>query len=349
MPGDFSVIEGRYLGDILDQPRALDRTLAALEAPRNLLQLAKRLQKQRFKAVILTGMGSSLHALHLLNLDLIEEGHISTMVETSELIHHEVRLCDARNLIIAVSQSGESAEVVRLLRRNGGHSPIIAVTNTPKSRLAKAAEACIVTQARNEFSVSCKTYVTSLMALRWLSDVLCGRDLRRTVRELKSTGTSVRYYLANWKERVQQLSERIRDIRQLFLVGRGSSLAAVSTGALIIKEADHFPAEGMSSAAFRHGPYEMIGRETFVGVFSGEPKTRKLNRGLLLDIRKNQGQVEWIGDDSDFSPFAVPKVSPSIAPVVEILPAQMLTLALAARAGREPGHFSHCTKVTETE
>jgi glutamine---fructose-6-phosphate transaminase (isomerizing) len=63
-------------------------------------------------------------------------------------------------------------------------------------------------------------------------------------------------------------------IRHLFLVGRGSSLAAVGTGALMVKESDHFHAEGMSSAAFRHGPFEMLSPETFVFVFSANKDSR---------------------------------------------------------------------------
>jgi len=347
--GDFSVIEGEYLQDILDQPRALDETLAGLETPKNLHQLAGRLQKGRFKTVVLTGMGSSFHGLHPLYLELIHAGFNATMVETSELIHHQGQLFDSRNLVVAVSQSGQSVEVVRLLQSNRGRSPIIGVTNTPDSPLAKNAAACVVTRAGKEYSVSCKTYVCTLMALRWLSDVLCERDLRRSRRELKDAGVSVGTYLSAWKEHVQRLSLRLRDIRQLFLAGRGSSLAAVGTGALIIKEADHFPAEGMSSAAFRHGPFEMIGNETFVCVFAGEPKTRELNRGLLQDVQENQGEAEWIGDDSEFPPFLLPQAQRSVAPILEILPPQMITLALAAQVGREPGRFSLCSKVTTKE
>jgi len=346
---DLSIIEGEYLHDILDQPRALDATLAGLEDGKELRHLAGRLQKGKFKTVVLTGMGSSFHALHPLNLELIQAGFNAVMVETSELIHYQSRLFDPKNLIVAVSQSGHSAEIIRLLKSNRKKSAIIGITNTPDSPLARSAEACIVTRAGKEFSVSCKTYVTSLIAVRWLADLIGGRDLRRTRRELKNGCPAVKEYLANWKEHVQQLGERLRNARQMFLVGRGASLAAVGTGALIIKEADHFPAEGMSSAAFRHGPFEMIGDETFVAVFAGEGQARELNRILFSDIRENQGQVEWIATDSEFSPFAVPEVSRSFSPIVEILAPQMITLALAARVGREAGRFSLCSKVTTKE
>ena len=349
MSADFPVIEGEYLRDILDQPRALENTLVGLEVSKELSQLASRVQKGRFKAVVLTGMGSSFHALHPFYLELIDAGLNAVMVETSELIHYQSRLFDPKNLMVAVSQSGRSAEVVRLIQKNRGRSPIIGVTNTPDSPLARRSAACVMTRAGKEFSVSCKTYLASLMGLRWLADVICGRDLRRSRRELQSAPESVKSYLGKWKEHVQQLGERLRNVRQLFVVGRGSSLAAAGTGALIIKEADHFPAEGMSSAAFRHGPFEMIGNETFVAIFGGDRKTRDLNRGLFLDIRNNRGQAELIAQDSEFAPFALPEVPGSVLPIIEVLPAQMITIALAALAGREAGRFSHCAKVTTKE
>ncbi len=349
MLSDFSVIEGEYLRDILDQPRALDETLAGLDVSKTLHQLAVRLQKGKFKTVVLTGMGSSFHALHPLHVELINYGLTAMMVETSELLYYRNRLFDPKTLIVAVSQSGQSAEVVRLLEINRGKSSVIAITNTPHSPLAERADATILTQAGKEFSVSCKTYVTALMALQWLGDVVCERDLRRTRQELKAACPAVRDYLANWKTHVQDLAQMLKGIRHLFLVGRGSSLAAVGTGALIVKESDHFHAEGMSSAAFRHGPFEMLSDETFVFVFSGEHKTRNLNQRLFEDVRQQQGRAELVGEGAASPSCALPTAPRSIHPILEILPVQMVTLALAAQVGREPGRFELASKVTTKE
>ena len=349
MLSDFSVIEGEYLRDILDQPRALDETLAGLEVSKTLHQLAVRLQEGKFKTVVLTGMGSSFHALHPLHIELINHGLTVMMVETSELLYYRSRLFDSKTLIVAVSQSGQSAEVVRLLEINRGKSSVIAITNTPHSPLAERAEATILTQAGKEFSVSCKTYVTALMALQWLGDVVCERDLRRTRQDLKAARPAVRDYLANWKAHVQDLAQMLKGIRHLFLVGRGSSLAAVGTGALIVKESDHFHAEGMSSAAFRHGPFEMLSNETFVLVFSGENKTRDLNQRLFEDVRQQQGRAELVGEGAASPSCALPTAPRSIHPILEILPVQMVTLALAAQVGREPGRFMLASKVTTKE
>jgi glucosamine--fructose-6-phosphate aminotransferase (isomerizing) len=346
---NLGVIEGEYLQDLLDQPQALENTLASLSRSHELSGLAQRLSRGKFQRIILTGMGSSFHALHPLNLQLISQGFTAVLVETSELIHYKARFFDPKTLIVAVSQSGQSAEMVRLAEVNRQRSAVIAVTNTPESPLVKHATAALFTKAGPEFSVSCKTYVTALMVLKWLGDILCQRDEKRSRSELKHVAPAVAAYLADWKAYLSQLAQRLRRIRHLFFVGRGASLAAVGTGALIVKEADHFHAEGMSSAAFRHGPLEMLSEETFVVVFSGDDKTRDLNQRLLEDIQQGGGSAELVGENSALECFRLADHGSSARAILEILPVQMITLALAALADREPGKFELATKVTTTE
>jgi glucosamine--fructose-6-phosphate aminotransferase (isomerizing) len=225
----------------------------------------------------------------------------------------------------------------------------VAITNTGDSPLAEKAEAALITRAGKEFSVSCKTYLTALMALRWVSDVFCERNLQNTRDSLAFACSAIEKYLASWKEHVEELARRLNGMRYLFLVGRGASLASAGMGGLIIKEAAHFHAEGMSCAAFRHGPWEMLSPATFVLVFGGAEKTRELNLRLLADVREQSGQAELICEDSPFRPCALPKLPEPVRPLLEALPVQMFTLALAAQAGREPGRFERATKITTTE
>ena len=349
MRPEYLIIDGKYLRDILDQPQALARTLDLLKVSPPLEKLAMRLGKKGFERIVLTGMGSSFHALHPLNLMLVGQGLTPVMVETSELVHYKRRFFDPRTLVITVSQSGRSAEVVRLLQVNRNRSAIIAVTNTADSPLARHADAFVLTQAGQEFSVSCKTYVTAVMALSWLGDLFCGRNLRRTRADWKHAASAVSAYLACWESHVRCLSKKLKDTRHLFLVGRGTSLAAVGTGALIVKEADRFHAEGMSSAAFRHGPFEMLSEGTFVLVFAGDTKTNHLNRRLLQDVLDQQGKAALVAEKIACPAFRIAASPASVRPVLEILVVQMITLALAAQAGREPGRFELASKVTTTE
>lgn len=346
---DLEVIHGKYLDDILDQPRTLEATLAGLEPSPALTNVASRLAEGKFRRVVLTGMGSSFHALHPLNLYLISHGFTALMVETSELVHYQSRLLEPGSLIVAVSQSGQSAEMIRLAEVNGKRSELIAVTNTPQSPLAQRSTAALFTQAGIEYSVSCKTYVAALMALKFLGDILCHRDPGQSLHELKKAPPAAGEYLNRWKEHVEVLATKLRHIRCLFFVGRGASLAAVGTGALITKESDHFHAEGMSSAAFRHGPFEMLNEDTLVVIFSGDEKTGDLNQRLLSDIQQGDGHAELIGRNSSLAPFCLQDLGGSIRPILEILPVQMITLALAALAHREAGKFERATKITTTE
>ncbi len=349
MGNAIKIVEGNYWRDILQQPKALEDTMEALRESPALWRLAQRLSAGRLRQVILTGMGSSFHGLHPIYLDLVGHGLPALMVETSELLHYQRKLFNPRNLIVAVSQSGRSAEVVSMLRANRRRSIVVAITNTPESPLARGAHVVVPTIAGEEFSVSCKTYTAALMALRWLGDVLCGKSLRRTRRELADAPILAAAYLASWKKHVLSLARRLDGASQLYLVGRGASLAAAGTGGLIIKESDHFPAEGMSSAAFRHGPLEIVTPKTFVLLFSGAQPTRELNHRLALDIRKRDGGAELIGDDARFRALRLSHAPDSIRPILEILPVEMITLALAALANREAGRFERAAKVTTTE
>ena len=178
---------------------------------------------------------------------------------------------------------------------------------------------------------------------------MCGEDAEASRLKQKDVWQKAAAYLGDWKKHVANLRDRLRGIRSLFLVGRGASLAAAGAGALVIKESDHFHAEGMGSAAFRHGPLEMLSDEVLVAVFSGDEKTRRLNEGLLADVRHAGGHSELIGEGSEFESFRLVEHDPAIRPILEIFPVQMITLALAALAGREAGKFQRAAKITKTE
>ncbi len=344
---DFSLLEGDYLRDLLDQPRALAETLRGFKVSTALRQIQKQMAESEFQRVLLTGMGSSFHALHGLELELRIGGYTAFSVETSELIYYHLELLGPKTLVIAVSQSGHSVEMVRLLEANHGRATVLAVTNTPQSPLALQADAVVLTHAGTEFSVSCKTYVATLMALDWLGDVLCAKD--QSSANLDRACPLTEEYLQGWRDHVQALVQALDGVSNCFLAGRGTSLAAVGTGALITKEAAHFPCEGLSSAAFRHGPLEMVGQGSYVLVFEGDPKTSVLNARLCDYVLSQGGKSGLVGEHSETPALRLPAAPASVRPILEILPVQMMTLALASLAGRRPGVFDRVTKITSVE
>lgn len=344
MSVNLSLLEGAYLRDLLAQPQAVADTVTGLHSLPPLPSRA--LAGQR---IVLTGIGSSFHALYPLQLRLVRAGHTAFMVETAELVHSQSNLLDERTLVVAVSQSGRSAEIgqlLNLIEARGARPFVVGVTNTPDSPLALCADIVVPLRAGPEFSVSCKTYLSTLVSLEWLGGALCGDNLAGVIKELELAAPIVEEYLGQWRAHVAQLTVEFAQLRHLFLLGRGASLAAVGTGALILKESTRFHAEGMSSPAFRHGPLEMVSAGFYAVVFAGDGATAALNAALVRDIRSAGGRTTLVGDCSDLSAFRLPTTPPRLLPVVEMLPVQMLSLALAALAEREPGRFERATKIT---
>jgi glucosamine--fructose-6-phosphate aminotransferase (isomerizing) len=333
MPYDPFMVEGGYLRDILAQPRALADTVAGLSG-------APALASERCERVVLTGMGASYHALHPLYIQLVERGVQATMVETAELIHYLPALLCPGTLVIAVSQSGRSVEIVRLMEIAAGKVRTIGVTNTPDSPLATRADVTVLTHAGTEASVSCKTYVTMLAALAWLGGA---GDV------LGQAAPAAQDYLEAWDRKVRALIELLEGTRTVFVIGRGTSVAAAGTGGLILKESAHVAAEGMTCSAFRHGPFELSGPGTVVLVFRGDERTAALNASLAADIRKAGGRAFVIGPDAELEVFRIAAVPAAVRPVLEILPVQLVSLALAALNGHQPGNFRLLTKVTTIE
>jgi glucosamine--fructose-6-phosphate aminotransferase (isomerizing) len=338
-----------YVNDILHQPEALRDTIAGFEGLNfdPFRQFAERLSTNALKRVVLTGMGSSFHALNPLRLTLIERGIQTEMFETSELIHFAPKLLSPETLVVAVSQSGQSVETLQLLDMAEKKVSLIGVTNTPDGALARRSDSVLLTRAGSEHTVSCKTYVATLAALAVLGDLLTGREARETIAALGAATDATAQYLSHWETYVDAAIQEMGGVHHLILAGRGTSLASAGTGGLIIKEAAHFHAEGMSCAAFRHGPLEMVSPAMFVLVFAGLGPSRQLNANLVVDIRNAGGRAELIAAEENNFIYSLPFVPDACLPLVEILPAQLTSIALAVLHKHIPGQFERGTKITE--
>ena len=340
-------IQGTYLSDILSQPQALRDTVESLSIAPELEAVRENLRTGRLHRVVLTGMGGSYQILHPLNVRLTRAGFDSVMVETSELVHTVPQLLHPRNVVIAVSQSGSSAETVRLIEHQG---PLyIGVSNTPGSPLATRSQIALLTKAGEEGGVACKTAVCSLAALYWLGEQLADGDLGAATAILATVPQAAGAYLERWREHVESLVGLLAGRKRVFIAGRGSSLGPAGLGAMVQKEAAHFHGEGMSSAALRHGPFEMLGPDSFVVVFEGDENVRELNRKLVSDVLETGAGASLCGRGVPEGPFRLPAADDAVRAILELLPCQMISLALGYLQGREPGKFERITKVTTVE
>jgi glutamine---fructose-6-phosphate transaminase (isomerizing) len=332
-----------YVTDIHRQPQALQRLLDSPvdPAPRNLLR-----GLSGFSRVILTGMGASLHAQYPAYLTLASAGLPVWHVEASELLGGAAGLITADTLLWITSQSGRSAEIAALLDRLTGPRPVVlGFTNDPASPLAGSADAVIELHSGAEHTVGTCSYVNSVAAHLSGAAAALGRE---TPAELYEMPARLADYLGGWHEHLAAWDAAVAE-PILFAVGRGASLAAAWTGALIVKEAAKTPMEAASAAQFRHGPLDMADDRTCVIVLPGAPADASLNDQLASDLSSfGANAVVLAAPGRRHGPQLPAAHSDETRPLAEILPFQALSVMLAERRGLEPGAFRQIGKVTTT-
>ncbi len=347
----------RFIEEILEQSNALVR--CAENYPVSKVQLnglADDLSASRYRQIILTGMGSSLHACYPLWLSLNASAVIPTLLwDASELIHHAPTAIDNKTLLIAVSQSGETVEIKRLAELSQRPGLVIGITNDINSTLARWSDRAIDIMAGDEATVSTKTYTATLAANHLLGTQLTGGDVNAARDEVLDSVADVQHFLDSWQLRVETMQELLGQRDHLTFLGRGASMAGVLTGSLITMESSKVVSLGLSSAQFRHGPLELIDSNFMAVIFAGTPSFQQLHERLANEIVELGGRCLVITPDPlgnrrvGSMELSIPRSSPALLPIFEILPVQLLTIALAQAKGLSPASFRHAAKITSKE
>ena len=345
-----------YILDILSQPSAVRAALENFD-PAPLAPLAAAIQRGDFDRLVLSGMGGSLYACYPLWMALAAAGLPAIWVDTAELIHHTPGLVTPRTLLWLFSQSGRSAEIVSALDFERGRRPaaLLATVNDLESPLARSATALggastyIPIHAEVEKTVSTRTYTNTLAVGQLGVLALLGKDVESARASLLQTSRLMEEYLSTWEARVREMGNQVGFPTRLAILGRGSSMAAVYTGTLIVGEAAKFMATPYQAAEFRHGPLELANADLTVLLFAGPAETRELNWRLFQELRAFQVNAYWLGSDSNKWQIDLPYVAAMGQPLMEILPIQLLSIHLARQIGVEPGEFFRSGKVTLSE
>ncbi|MBA3707391.1 MAG: SIS domain-containing protein [Planctomycetes bacterium] len=337
-----------YIADILAQPAALRASLAGFADPKGLKEIATGLKSRKFPRLVLTGMGMSYAALNYLVFRLTQMGTCPILVETSELLYDAASIITDKTLLIVASQSGQSGEIVKLLGMVD-KSRVIAITNNPDSPLAKGSAFAYITAAGAEHSVPCKTYLSALAAMAALANDLTGKSRAKDMDLIAAAATHIEAYLATWEQKARELADRLDGCTSMVMCGRGFSVSSALAGAHTLRDAAKIHAEGLSAAQFRHGHMEMIGRGFAVFIYRGAETTAGLQEKLAADIQAAGGNVVMISDNGAHGARLIASCEPQILPFLEILPAQLASVGLAWKNGREPGHFASHNKVTTSE
>jgi glucosamine--fructose-6-phosphate aminotransferase (isomerizing) len=345
------------IDDIRAQPAVLRQAIPDLQRQLEAFTpWAGRLRSGEIDQVVLTGMGGSFATVFPLQLALIAHGVRAWAVESSELLYDYAPLLTRRTLVVAISQSGRSAEIVRLVDAPDRAAAILGVTNTPGSPLAERANAALFIRAGEESAVSTKTYTCTLAGLHLLSAALAGGSVSEAADQALMAVEALAARMPGWEQGVREIVGRIEPARFMVFLGRGQARASALAAALAVKETAKVPTEGMLGGQFRHGPLEVMSPGVVIVIFLGRGPARALNLALAADLVARGGQVVCVGKAEDalsgalHIPLGLPDaVDERLSPLCEIVPMQWLAAHLAMARGIVPGAFVHSTKVTTVE
>ena len=347
-----------FLAEIAAQPGALLRAAAGLDD--QLPALRRVPQVRNGRQLVFTGMGGSYDTCYAPVTALASYGITGVMVDSAELLYFRRPTLAGSTLLVVVSQSGESAEVVRLVEEldRGPERPfIVSVTNGSQNSLARLANVALDSRAGQEQGPSTMTFTGALVVLAALAQVLSGRSADEVVAgvgaDAQAAAEAVERLLPMIDDRAEPLRAWLGDRPVLTLLARGAGRAASEMGALTLKEAARFPAEAMQSAQFRHGPLELAGREAAVVLIATEAATREVDRRLAAELVGSGVAVLHICGDGEAvegtHTIRLGAVDRALIAAPAIVPVQLLAWRLAVDRGLKPGTYTRSSKITTRE
>lgn len=260
------------------------------------------------------------------------------------------RLSDT--LVIGISQSGASTDIVEVLRNARAQGALtMAITNTEGSPLAQQADLVLPCLAGEEKAVAAtKTYTAELACIALLSAALAGDGQR--LAELRQIPDAVARAL-ELEEDVLRAVDRYRYMDACVVLSRGLNYATANEIALKTKELAYVLAQPYSTADFMHGPLASV-HEGFpvMGIVVSGALYANLMESLRT-VRERQAELLIISDEDEAvalgrTGFRVPRVPEWLSPIVTIIPGQWFAMHLALTKGNDPDRPRALSKVTLT-
>jgi glucosamine--fructose-6-phosphate aminotransferase (isomerizing) len=339
------------MAEIAQQPAVLSGLRKFYTSPGAIPSKALRAMVKHWPpTVVFTGMGSSMYAAYPAQAYLTAHAIRALIWETAELVDQHLKALGPDTLLVVVSQSGETGEVLRLLGalpRKGG---LVAVCNTEASSLARRANLLLPMMAGYPAPVGTKTYTCAVAVLMYLAVAIARKPPQPLTQALMHAIEAQERIIDRHAELTPPTVEFINNPHYVALLSRGPELASVYQGALLFKEVAKMGAEPMSAAQFRHGPMEIIDPAHRYIIFARQGETRskrQADNGLLKlaqDIPKHGGRV-LLYTDLPFADLTNVRLVPveslrlGLGTLIDSVHIQLLVHELALRAGLEPGRF----------
>lgn len=342
--------------EINEQPRALRECLSgrlANEGKR--IHLGKlKLTKEKLESVnkiMMVACGTAYHACYVGKYIFEKLLRIPVEVDIASEFRYRDPILDEHTLTIVVSQSGETADTLAAVteaKSKGSH--IVAITNVGGSSIAREADDVIYTRAGIEIAVaSTKAYTTQLLSLYLLAFYMVETletqpmsELRSVLDELYRLPEKVQEILDRKIEAIKAMSKIVAKHEDCFFIGRGLDYVVALEGALKLKEISYIHAEAYAAGELKHGTLALIVDKVPVLCLATqsdveekmisnmvEVKTRDAN--VLSFAFEGNTHVERVSDSICY----LPKTSDLLAPILTVIPLQLISYYAAVERGSD--------------
>jgi glucosamine--fructose-6-phosphate aminotransferase (isomerizing) len=346
------------LKEIYEQPLAVRETvLGRISAETGQVYLEEmKLDRETLRSinrVLVLACGTSWHS-GLVGKFLIEEmARVPVEVDYGSEFRYRRPIADERTLVIAITQSGETADTLGALReakRLGARS--VAICNVVGSMATREADGTVYTHAGPEIGVaSTKAFTSQLVALH-LFAILLGQargtlpdaTARQFITALEQLPVAIDQTLKLDPE-IRALAERLHHHRDFLYLGRGINYPIALEGALKLKEISYIHAEGYPAGEMKHGPIALIDEDLPVVALAADDAVFEKALGNIQEAKARGGRIivitsesrakafDEILDKSRDSVLTVPDVHPLLTPVLMVIPLQLLAYHVAILRG----------------
>ncbi len=342
------------LKEIYEQPEAIENALRGRlnweEATAQLGGLNMRAQDLRdIDRIIIAGCGTARHA-GLVGEYIIEQlAHIPVEVEYASELRYRNMPLDKGTLVFVISQSGETADTLAALResrRKGLRT--LGICNNVGSTIARESDGGVYMHAGPEIGVAATKSFTSQVMITALIGLLLGRirwmsspEGISLMEEMQAIPDKMRQII-KLDAQIKKIAEKYCDISGLMFLGRLSNYPVALEGALKMKEISYLHAEGHPSAELKHGVIALIEEALPTIVVAPDDAVFEKNLSNMEEVKARCGPIIAIGNEnsSELSRVAddviqIPATTPLLAPLLTVVPLQMLAYHMAVLLGRD--------------
>lgn len=310
-----------------------------------------KIQEERvknIKDIYIVACGTAYHAGLVGRYVLESICNIPTFIDVSSEFRYKNLLVDKDTLVIAISQSGETADTlagVGEAKRRG--ALVLSICNVLGSTLTRESDGIIYTHAGPEIGVaSTKAYTAQILALYLFSfylarikNILSEDTINKYIQELRKIPAQQEEILQN-QERIAKLAKRHSHLGSFLYLGRAINFPSALEGALKLKEISYIPAEGYAAGEMKHGPIALIDEYRAVVCIACESKTYEKMISNIQEIRARKGRVIAIASHGDQNlkthtkeVIYIPRSMEIFSPLLVALPLQLVAYHIAVKRG----------------